>query len=387
MSLRRKHACGVHYAGYGERVARRRQHREYNDMNRDHNHYSECEQCGAPLVSRDIPCPSCHARSVPAYAAMVPTLTVRLTHARPPKARRLPTRRVWSPTRALANPYAVLEDAAVVRSTYQRMREPLALAASALIVASAVYVGFIHSQDSDADGAPITVSGAISRPKSAPPVLAEQRPETAAPARSTAVTAAPRFDTAPARLPAASTAESAALSSLSARRTAPAASTAGARSAAPAAAAITIASAQAKRSPDAAPPLTPEEKARADLARHLRAARASLQGNNLSATKARVAAAIAVQPQSRDAQNLRAAVNTREQQRDALLSLARGCGHIGRWDCVSLNAGSALGIDSSSKEARHLITLAAQESALESARTIEPTTETAPDTREINLHH
>ncbi|MFM0528137.1 hypothetical protein PQR11_24540 [Paraburkholderia strydomiana] len=355
-------------------------------MNRDQNHYSECEQCGAPLVSRDVPCPSCHARSVPAYAAMVPTLTVRLTDARPPKARRLPARRVWSPTRALANPYAVVEDAAIVQSTYQRMREPLALAASALIVASAVYVGFIHNQDSDADGDPITVSGAISRPKSAPPVLAVQRPETAAPARATAVTAAPRVDTAP-RLPAASTAESAAFASLPARRTAPAASAAGTTSAAPATAALTTASAQAKRNPDVAPPLTPEEKARADLARHLRAARASLQNNNLSATKARVAAAIAVQPQSRDAQNLRAAVNTREQQRDALLSLARGCGHIGRWDCVSLNAGSALGIDSSSKEARHLMTLAAQESALDSARTIEPTTETAADTRDINLHH
>jgi len=316
---------------------------------------------------------------------MVPTLTVRLTDARPPKARRLPARRVWNPTRALANPYAAVEDAAIVQSTYQRMREPLALAASALIVASAVYVGFIHNQDSDADGDPITVSGAISRPKSAPPVLAVQRPETAAPARATAVTAAPRVDTAP-KLPAATTAESAALSSLPARRTAPAASAAGTPSAAPAAA-ITTASAQAKRNPDVAPPLTPEEKARADLARHLRAARASLQNNNLSATKARVAAAIAVQPQSRDAQNLRAAVNTREQQRDALLSLARGCGHIGRWDCVSLNAGSALGIDSSSKEARHLMTLAAQESALDSARTIEPATDTAPDTRDINLHH
>jgi hypothetical protein len=183
------------------------------------------------------------------------------------------------------------------------------------------------------------------------------------------------------------TAELPASSSLSARRTAPAVSAAAAISAAPAASGVAIASAQAKRNPGATPPITAEEKARADLSRHLRAARASLQENNLSATKARVAAAIAVQPQSRDAQNLRAAVNTREQQRDALLSLARGCGQIARWDCVSLNAGSALGIDSSSKEARHLMTLAVQESALASARTIEPAPEAAPDTRDINLHH
>jgi hypothetical protein len=317
---------------------------------------------------------------------MVPTLTVRLTDARPPKARRLPMRRVWDPSRALANPYAVVEDAAIVQSTYQRMREPLALAASALIVASAVYVGFIQSKDSDEDVEPLTVSGAISRQKSVTPVLAVQRPETAAPARSTAVTAAPRSDMAP-TLPTALTAELPASSSLSARRTAPAVSAAAAISAAPAASGVAIASAQAKRNPGATPPITAEEKARADLSRHLRAARASLQENNLSATKARVAAAIAVQPQSRDAQNLRAAVNTREQQRDALLSLARGCGQIARWDCVSLNAGSALGIDSSSKEARHLMTLAVQESALASARTIEPAPEAAPDTRDINLHH
>ncbi|TGV49622.1 hypothetical protein EN784_53195, partial [bacterium M00.F.Ca.ET.141.01.1.1] len=56
--------------------------------------------------------------------------------------------------------------------------------------------------------------------------------------------------------------------------------------------AVTL-SAQAKRDPGAPLPLTAEDKARADLSRHLRAARASLQKNNLVATKARVAAAIA----------------------------------------------------------------------------------------------
>jgi hypothetical protein len=33
------------------------------------------------------------------------------------------------------------------------------------------------------------------------------------------------------------------------------------------------------------------------------------------------------------------------------------------------------------------MTLAVQESALASARTIEPAPEAAPDTRDINLHH
>ncbi|WP_408636825.1 hypothetical protein [Paraburkholderia sp. RL17-368-BIF-A] len=155
----------------------------------------------------------------------------------------------------------------------------------------------------------------------------------------------------------------------------------------PAATTIAIASAQPKPIPSAPPPLTAEEKARADLSRHLRAARASLQNNNLSATKVRVAAAMVVQPQSREAQNLRAAINTREQQRDALLSLARGCGYIARWDCVSRNAGSALEIDSSSREARHLVTLAMQESALASVQAVESEPGPAPDTRDINAHH
>ncbi|MDR6468817.1 MULTISPECIES: hypothetical protein [Paraburkholderia] len=155
----------------------------------------------------------------------------------------------------------------------------------------------------------------------------------------------------------------------------------------PAATTIAIASAQPKPIPSAPPPLTAEEKARADLSRHLRAARASLQNNNLSATKVRVAAAMVVQPQSREAQNLRAAINTREQQRDALLSLARGCGYIARWDCVSRNAGSALEIDSSSREARHLVTLAMQESALASVQAVESEPSPAPDTRDINAHH
>lgn len=372
-----------------------------NDMNTDQINTSGCEQCGAPLANRMMPCASCRARSTPSYGAMVPTLTVRLNETRPLPPRRLPARRVWSPSRALANPYATIEEAVVVQSAYRRLREPLVLAASALVVASAVYAGFIHSSDERVEGEPVAVSGAVKRPSVAPPVVAMERLAAVSSVRSAAEVAAPRGEPAPTpsvavaaaspassstSLPAASPARASASPSLAARRAASAAPVVS-TAATPAATTIAIASAQPKPVPSAPPPLTAEEKARADLSRHLRAARASLQNNNLSATKVRVAAAMVVQPQSREAQNLRAAINTREQQRDALLSLARGCGYIARWDCVSRNAGSALEIDSSSREARHLVTLAMQESALASVQAVESEPSPAPDTRDINAHH
>jgi len=374
-----------------------------NDMNTDQINTSGCEQCGAPLANRMMPCASCRARSTPSYGAMVPTLTVRLNETRPLPPRRLPARRVWSPSRALANPYATIEEAVVVQSAYRRLREPLVLAASALVVASAVYAGFIHSSDEGVEGEPVAVSGAVKRPSVAPPVVAMERLAAVSSVRSAAEVAAPRGEPAPTpsvavaaasprSLPVSSSTASrapaspSASPSLAARRVAPAAPVVS-TAATPAATTIAIASAQPKPVPSAPPPLTAEEKARADLSRHLRAARASLQNNNLSATKVRVAAAMVVQPQSREAQNLRAAINTREQQRDALLSLARGCGYIARWDCVSRNAGSALEIDSSSREARHLVTLAMQESALASVQAVESEPSPAPDTRDINAHH
>lgn len=372
-----------------------------NDMNTDQINTSGCEQCGAPLANRMMPCASCRARSTPSYGAMVPTLTVRLNETRPLPPRRLPARRVWSPSRALANPYATIEEAVVVQSAYRRLREPLVLAASALVVASAVYAGFIHSSDEGVEGEPVAVSGAVKRPSVVPAIAAVERPTPVSSVRSAAEVAAPRGEPAPTpsvavaaaspassstSLPAASPARASASPSLAARRVAPAAPVVS-TAATPAATTIAIASAQPKPVPSAPPPLTAEEKARADLSRHLRAARASLQNNNLSATKVRVAAAMVVQPQSREAQNLRAAINTREQQRDALLSLARGCGYIARWDCVSRNAGSALEIDSSSREARHLVTLAMQESALASVQAVESEPSPAPDTRDINAHH
>jgi hypothetical protein len=134
-------------------------------------------------------------------------------------------------------------------------------------------------------------------------------------------------------------------------------------------------------------PLSPAEKLRIQASKHLRAARAKLQENDLSATKSRLAAAIAAQPDNRDAQRMRSAVNTREEQRDALLSLARGCGYVGQWACVSRNAGNALQIDASSKEAQRLVTRAMQESELQIAPPVEAAPESHTEARDLNTHH
>jgi len=361
-------------------------------MNSDTANNSECESCGAPLANRMTPCPSCRARSVPSFGALVPTLTVRLNDARPMPTHRVRMRRVWSPSRASANPYAVIDESLAGPSAQQRLRVPLALAASALVVASTVYVGFIYNGDSADENEPVGVSGTIRQQKIVPPAVAVMRSPvaSAAPSAAVASAAAPRAEPAPApRVSStASAAAQPAASPLLARRAATGVSaTSSVSPAAPASPGAATLSAQAKRDPGAALPLTAEDKARADLSRHLRAARASLQHNNLAATKARVAAAIAVQPQSREAQNLRAAVNAHEQQRDALLNLARGCGNIARWDCVASNASSALELDSSSKEARHLVTLAMHESALAVVAPVTPESEPPADTRDINAHH
>jgi hypothetical protein len=85
---------------------------------------------------------------------------------------------------------------------------------------------------------------------------------------------------------------------------------------------------------------------------------------------------------------MRSTVSTREEERDALLSLARGCGYVGRWTCVSRNAGTALEIDASSKEAQRLVTLAMHENAMQMlppAAETEPTPR--PNPRDLISHH
>ncbi|RZF30780.1 hypothetical protein EVC45_04770 [Paraburkholderia sp. UYCP14C] len=132
-------------------------------------------------------------------------------------------------------------------------------------------------------------------------------------------------------------------------------------------------------------PISAEDQRRADAARYLKAARVSLKANNLSVAKSRIAAALAVQPDNRDALRLRSTVHTLEQQRDALLSLARGCRSIDHLDCTSRNAGIALQIDSSSKDARRLATRAERESALQIVSSADDVTQPMPQVR--YLHH
>ncbi|HEX7907934.1 MAG TPA: hypothetical protein VF534_07560 [Paraburkholderia sp.] len=156
--------------------------------------------------------------------------------------------------------------------------------------------------------------------------------------------------------------------------------------------AVTSVTTVASISPDAARnpgsrTVNQPDKPRVDVSRHIRAARIDLQANNLTATKARLAAAIAAQPDNRDALNMRSTVRTREQQRDALLSLARGCGYIAHWNCVAHNSGIALSIDSSSKEAQRLAALATRETQLQMPPPAEPAGEPPPETRDVSIHH
>ncbi|WP_341313085.1 hypothetical protein WN982_17000 [Paraburkholderia sp. IMGN_8] len=81
------------------------------------------------------------------------------------------------------------------------------------------------------------------------------------------------------------------------------------------------------------------------------------------------------------------AIFLREQQHDALLSVARGCGHIARWSCVWHKAGDALLIDSSSKEAQRLVTLEMHESELASAWPPAPADAPTPDERNLAINH
>ncbi|MGF6858919.1 hypothetical protein [Paraburkholderia sp. CI3] len=133
-----------------------------------------------------------------------------------------------------------------------------------------------------------------------------------------------------------------------------------------------------------AAPLMQADKQRADAERNLKAAHGYLQRGNLAATRARLAAVITAQPDNRDARSMRAQVSTLEQQRDALLSLARGCSNVGHWECASHNANEALRIDSSSKAAQRLVALASHESAWQ---TMQPTAEESRALRDLLRHH
>ncbi|MFM0057517.1 hypothetical protein PQR64_17975 [Paraburkholderia phytofirmans] len=337
---------------------------------------------------------------------------------------RLPARKIWNPSsRALVNPYEFVEEPEVAVSAYQRLRQPLVLGASVLVVTSAVYLGFIHSNDSDV-GTPIAVSGKVQTQHVAPLVVIPQKPAATvaqrpapAAAQKPAIVAGQKPATVAAQKPAAAVVQKPATVVAQKPTVAPPSAAAQKPAVTAAQRATTATSIAAVRPaplrsppippPEAPPPLprrvasvgpeakrnpggqsgNPPEQPRADVSRHIKAARANLQQNNLSATRARLAAIIAVQPNNRDALNMRTALSTREQQRDALLSLARGCGYIARWTCVSHNAGTALQIDSSSKEAQRLVTLAQRETELQIPPPVEPAPEPAPDMRDVSNHH
>lgn len=331
-----------------------------SDVTSDQHDYPQCEHCGASLAGRFTPCTGCGARPVDSLGARRmprPPLNVPLRDTQPMPATRLTTPRIWRPpSRDLTDPYSVAQESPVAAPVLQRLRQPVVLGVSMLVVAAAVYLGFIHSSDSD-DGTPITVSGKVKTQNVKPPIALAQR--------SAPVFVAQRpVKPAPVRLPSVPPPTA---TPLAPRR-------------------MVTASAEAKHNPGGQPN-NPPAKPPTDALKQIRSARANLQQNNLSATKARLAAAIAAQPDNPDALRMREAVAEREQQRDALLSVARGCGYVARWACVRHKAGDALLVDSSSKEAQRLLTLAMRESELASAWPPTPAPETTPDERSLAISH
>jgi hypothetical protein len=279
----------------------------------------------------------------------------------------LMTPRIWRPSsRDLIDPYAVTDEPQPVAPLSQRLRQPVTIGVSVLIVASAVYLGFLHNDDT-VDSTPIAVSGKVTTQNLKPSaVLSQRTPPATTPRNAPAVVAQTPVRPAPVRsapIPPAPAPQAS-------RR-----------------AAVTVtASAQARRNPGG-PTNTVPAKVRADASRQIRSARANLQQNNLAATRTRLAAAIAAQPDNPDAQRMREALAAREQQRDALLSVARGCSYVGHWGCVWFKAGDALLVDSSSKEAHSLVSLAVRQTEVANAGPATPTPETADERSLVINHH
>ncbi|WP_377681461.1 zinc ribbon domain-containing protein [Paraburkholderia rhizosphaerae] len=92
-----------------------------------------------------------------------------------------------------------------------------------------------------------------------------------------------------------------------------------------------------------------------DLPDTLRAARASLQDNNLSDARAAANAALARDPDNGDARALQRDIAAREQRRDNALQSADQCASQRAWACVQKQASDALAIDASSLHAQSLL--------------------------------
>ena len=95
--------------------------------------------------------------------------------------------------------------------------------------------------------------------------------------------------------------------------------------------------------------------ARADVARSLATARASLDKDNLAPARRAIMTALAEQPGNGYALQMQAELVSREQERDSLLGYARLCAREGQWVCAWHNAGHALTVDASSSEAKELL--------------------------------
>jgi hypothetical protein len=92
-----------------------------------------------------------------------------------------------------------------------------------------------------------------------------------------------------------------------------------------------------------------------DVPDSLRAARASLQDNNLSDAKAAANAALARDADNEDARALQRDIAAREQRRDTALQGADRCASERAWACVQQQASAALAIDASSLHAQSLL--------------------------------
>ncbi|GAB2888466.1 hypothetical protein GCM10027093_24040 [Paraburkholderia jirisanensis] len=92
-----------------------------------------------------------------------------------------------------------------------------------------------------------------------------------------------------------------------------------------------------------------------DVADSLRAARASLQDNNLSDAKAATHAALTREANNADALALERDIEAREQRRDGALQSADKCASERAWACVQQYASAALAVDASSVHAQTLM--------------------------------
>ncbi|MGF6264789.1 hypothetical protein OKW49_005717 [Paraburkholderia youngii] len=361
----------------------------------------------APTVARSAPIvvattPTV-ARAAPPVVASAPTVT----RSSPPAVATTPTVARAAPPVVAAAPTVTRSSPPVVATTPTEARAAPPVVASALTVTRSAPPA-VATTPTVARAAPPVVASALTVTRSAPPAVAttptvaRAAPPVVASAPTVAHSSPPAVATAP--VPArpstsvVATTPAVVPSSPLVVTTAPTAAPttkSGAGVAAPTPRGTVVASVNSNPSSNTdtmAAPLTLADKQRADAERNLKAARGYLQRGNLSATKARLAAAITAQPNNRDARGMRAQVSTLEQQRDALLSLARGCSNVGRWECASHNANEALRIDSSSKDAQRLVSLASHESAWQTIppsawQTVEPPAEESHALRDLLRHH